>query len=78
MSQLLVRFAWMPSAPFRLDHSDDLPVRLVKAIIGDAVPRLGVVAIDRNLKANLRAVLKAPPCLPQLRVDKAGARERFT
>jgi hypothetical protein len=39
------------------------------AIIGDAVPRLGVVAIDGNLESNLRLVLEAPISMPQLRVD---------
>ena len=60
MAQLLVRFARIAQAALGLDRGENLSVGFVQAIVGDAVPQLGVVAIDGNLAANLSLVIEAP------------------
>jgi hypothetical protein len=49
----------------------------IEAIIGDAVPGLGVVAIDGDFASDPRLVVEAPFRLPQLRFDEPDPRDCF-
>ena len=77
MAELFVGFAGMTGAALRLDDGENLAVGLVERVIGDAVPRLGVVAVNGNLAADLCLVVVTPLGLPQLGVDQADARQGF-
>jgi hypothetical protein len=50
VAELLVSFARMAAAPFCLHDRQHISARVVQTIVRDSVPRLGIVAIDRNLK----------------------------
>ena len=60
VAQLPVGFAWIAAAPFGLDDGENLASRFVEAVVGDAVPRLGVVAVHGDLTTNLGLVVEAP------------------
>src|SRR5258708_39386469 len=77
MPQLLFALARTAAGALRLDHSDHFSGGSVETVIGDAVPRRGIVAIHRNLKSNLGSVAKPPPSLLEGRVDQDIARRGF-
>jgi hypothetical protein len=49
-----------------------LPSSRKSLIVGDAVPRLRIIAINWNLQSDLGAVAEFPASSPQLRVDLKG------
>jgi hypothetical protein len=51
---------------------EDVAACVVQAIVGDAIPRLRVIAINWNFQSNLGAVVEFPVSSPQLRVDLKG------
>jgi hypothetical protein len=53
MPQLFIRFTCRAAAPLGLHDCVDLTSGLVQAVVHDTAGRLGVVAIDGNLKASL-------------------------
>ena len=69
VAELLVGLARVARAALRLDDGNDFAVGRIKAIVGDAVPRLRVVAIDGNLQTDLRPVIEIPPGVAQRRVN---------
>ena len=77
VAELLVGLARVAGAALGLDDGKDLAARLVQTIVGDAVPGLGVVAIDRDFAADLGLVVQTPLGVPQLRVDQSDARQGF-
>ena len=46
--------------PLRFDNGDHLSVGSIEAIVRDAVPRLGILAVDGDLKLDLRPVREVP------------------
>jgi hypothetical protein len=69
VAELLVGLAGVARAALRLDDGDDFAAGRIKAVVGDAVPRLRVVAIDGNLETDLRPVIEIPAGVTQRRVD---------
>ena len=50
---------------------------VIKAVVGDAIPRARIVACDGNFEAYLRAITELPVCVHQQRVDQQGSGLRF-
>ena len=49
VAKLLIRFTRVAAATLRLNHGQHVAAGIVEAVIGDAVPGFGVVAIDRTI-----------------------------
>ena len=73
MAELLVGFTGIAAATLGFRHRQHAASEVVEAVVGDAVPGLGVVAINGNLEADERAVIQLPARREQLRVDELGA-----
>lgn len=69
MAELFVGIARVAGASLGFHNGEHVAAGVIQAIIGDAVPRLGVIAVNGNLNANLRTVVELPASRSQLRVD---------
>jgi len=70
MAKLLVGFARIARAAFRLNDSQYIAAGVVQTVIRYPVPRLRVVTIDGNFETDLGAVIKLPAGITQRRVDQ--------
>src|SRR3990172_6661558 len=70
VAKLFLALAWAAAGALRLDDGQHRPGGIVEAIVRDAVPRLRVVAIDRNLRANLGAIAQIPARRTQSGIDQ--------
>jgi len=55
--QLLLALARAAAGTFRLDDREHLAGGVEEAVVRDAVPGLGVVAVHRHFEADLRSVV---------------------
>jgi len=62
--QLLVGLAGVPGASLGFHDREHIAACVVQTIVGDAVPRLRVIAINWNLESNLGAVVEFPVSSP--------------
>ena len=72
VSELFVGLARVAGASLGFHDGEHVAACVVQAIVGDAIPRLRVIAIDWNLQPDLGAVVEFPVSRPQLRVDMQG------
>ena len=70
--ELFVGLARVAGASLGFHDGEHVAACVVQAIVGDAVPRLRVIAINWNLQSDLGAVVEFPVSSPQLRVDLQG------
>src|SRR5436190_9778897 len=67
--ELFVGVARIAGASLSFYDGEHVAACIVQAIVGDAVPWLRVVAVNRNLQSDLSAVFEFPVSSPQLWVD---------
>ena len=67
---MFLAFARIAAGALRFDHGDHFARRVVEAIVGDAVPRRGIVAVHRHLAQHSGVIVKVPAGLPQARIDE--------
>ena len=70
--ELFVGLARVAGASLGFYDGEHVSACIVQAIVGDAVPWLRVIAINRNLQSDLGAVVEFPVSSPQLGVDLQG------
>ena len=68
LAELLFALARVARRALGFDDGEHAAVGVVEAKIGEAVPRRRVVALDGNLKLDLRAVAEVPARFFQLRI----------
>src|SRR5262245_54274705 len=73
MPELFIRLAWIAARALRFNHTEDQATWLVKAIIGNAVPGLGVVAVHGNFKTDLCSIFQPPIRFSKLRINQPCA-----
>ena len=69
----LVGFPWVAAGSFGLNDSQHVSRRIEEAVVRDPIPRLLVVAIDRNLGVDLGLVVESPASRAEHRVNQQGA-----
>jgi len=69
VTELLVDLARVAGTSLGFHDSKHVAACFVQAVVGDAVPRLCVIAINWNFQPDLGAVVELPVSSPQLRVD---------
>ncbi len=77
VSELFVGIARIAGTSLGFHDSEHIATCVIQAIVGDAVPGLRIIAINRNLQPDLGPVSEVPVGRPQLRVDVLGARLGF-
>jgi hypothetical protein len=77
LAELLFAFARVAGGVFGFGDAQDIAGRAEQAVIGDAVPWLGIVSGDRDFKADLGAVAEFPFRFEKLRVDQQGTGLNF-
>src|ERR1019366_2601564 len=70
--ELFVGLARVGGASVGFYDGEHVSACIVQAIVGDAVPWLRVIAINRNLQSDLGAVVEFPVSSPELRVYLQG------
>jgi hypothetical protein len=73
VSELFVGIARVAGASLGFHDGEHVAACVVKAIVGDAIPWLRVIAINWNLEADLGAVVEIPVSGSQLRIDLQDA-----
>src|SRR5213079_261819 len=56
------------------DDCQDFAGWMEQTIVGNPVPRLFVVTVDRNLKIDLHSILEVPPGRGEQRIDQFSSR----
>ncbi len=73
VAKLFVGLARVAGASLGFDDGEHVAAGVVEAVVGDAVPGLGVVAIDGDFKSDLGAVVEGPGGSAQGGIDEGGA-----
>jgi len=76
--ELLLGDPGIPATALGLNNRQHGAIGVVEAVVGDAIPRFGVVAIDRDLATQLRAITEFPPGFFDERIDQERPSLGFT